>query len=103
MKIFISYSRDVRDQVSDLAATLQQMNHVTWWDNDLNGGNNWWKKILDEICLCDLFMFILDPSSLSSEACLVERSYALSNNKRILPILLHNEVNVDLLPAELVM
>ena len=57
--------------------------------------------ILGQIRDCDLFVFILTPRSLDSQACCSEYTYASALHKRVLPVLCQDGVKVSLLPPEL--
>src|SRR3954471_14599133 len=100
MNIFISYSNKSRPIVESLAADLEALGYTVWFDSKLAGGHDWWSEILDGIRRCHLFIFALTPEALESHACRLEYEYALSLNKRLLPIML-SEVNIALLPSSL--
>ncbi|MDP7357770.1 MAG: toll/interleukin-1 receptor domain-containing protein, partial [Pseudomonadales bacterium] len=72
-----------------------------WYDREVAGGHAWWNEILGQIRECDLFIFILTPKSLNSQACRAECTYASRLQKRVLPVLCHEGVKVNLLPPEL--
>jgi hypothetical protein len=65
----------------------------------LSGGQAWWEQILKQIRECDVF--ILSPESLDSVACKRELSYAMDLGKPILPILVADDVSINLLSPEL--
>ncbi|GIK63090.1 MAG: hypothetical protein BroJett018_08840 [Chloroflexota bacterium] len=109
MKLFISYSSRDRDKVRLFAEDLKQIVKVVshneggdvWFDQELIGGHDWWENILSKIRACDVFLFVLTQDSLRSDPCRLEYTYAHSLNKRILPILLGDGINVTLLPEPL--
>jgi hypothetical protein len=59
--------------------------HV-WWDEELGGGELWWRGILEQIRGCDVFIFALSQNSLDSKHCLTEYRYAKAVDKRLLPV-----------------
>ncbi len=83
---FISYSREIEKQVKVLANDLVESDYEVWVDHHLTGGEEWWGRILNEICACDVFIYALSPETLKSEACKKEFSYACSVKRPILPV-----------------
>jgi hypothetical protein len=100
-RIFISYCSRDRAIASELAGELAGLGYEVWFDREIAGGELWWEKILKSIREANLFVFLLTPDSLSSDACRREYLYAASLNKRILPILAASGVDVLLLPPQL--
>jgi len=101
LDIFISYSRENQDIAKGLIQDLKSLEHKVWYDEDLSGGKVWWDHILKKILECDLFVYVLSPNSLDSYACKSELSYAIALNKRILPVLVSDDVSINLLPSNL--
>ncbi|MBZ0296698.1 MAG: toll/interleukin-1 receptor domain-containing protein [Anaerolineae bacterium] len=109
MKLFISYSSQNRDIVTGLADDLEELvktlyadsEFQVWFDQELVGGHDWWDDILNAIEECDLFIFSLSADALDSEACKREVDYASQLDKRILPVLLTNDVDTGFLPGPL--
>ncbi|MEP7288265.1 MAG: SUMF1/EgtB/PvdO family nonheme iron enzyme [Chloroflexota bacterium] len=89
MKLFISYSSQDRELVTALADDLELMDHVVWFDRELNrsGGHQWWKLICEQIRACDGFIYALSPHVLSSEPCKREYGYARDLGKPVLPLI----------------
>ena len=103
MKVFLSYSRNDAAVAAAVAEDVRQMGHAVWYDREVAGGQSWWNAILGQIRDCDLFIFILTPRSLDSQACRNEYTYASALHKRVLPVLCQDGVKVNLLPPELSM
>jgi hypothetical protein len=103
MKVFISYSRRSRDFVAELAEHLELINHMAWYDQELDrqGGQPWWQRILQEIRACEVFMFALSAHSLRSKPCLLELDYAMRLHKRIIPVIISEDVSIAYLPLDL--
>lgn len=95
--VFVSYSRSNQEAVKQLVADLQAVGVETWHDQSLTGGQRWWDSILSKIRACDIFMFALSPESWASEACKSELSYVALLGKPILPVLVSDGINLNLL------
>ena len=87
-QVFISYARNDRPRVEALAERLRRLVDGVWFDSQLHGGEDWWAGILQRIRECDIFLAVVSPSSLDSEACRIEREYAASVHRTILPVAL---------------
>ena len=99
--VFVSYSRESKQQAESLAKDLESLGHEAWFDQQLTGGQAWWNLILENIRKCDLFAFALTPAALDSPACRREYTYAADLKKTILPVLVADGVSIDLLPEAL--
>ena len=100
-KVFVSYARESQGRIRSIAEDLSALGCDVWYDQGMIGGQGWWDQILDEIRQRDVFAFAIAPDSLESVACNAERAYASALNKIILPLLISEGVNVELLPREL--
>jgi hypothetical protein len=100
MTVFISYARDDGELVDRLRRDLEEVRGSVWIDRRLAGGQDWWDEILFQIRSCELFVLALSPTSVRSEACLAETTYALGVHRAVLPIVVA-PVSTDLLPADL--
>jgi hypothetical protein len=99
--VFVSYSRNNLDAITQLVGDLQSVGIDTWHDQTLTGGQRWWDNILANIRACDLFVFALSPESWDSEACRSELAYAMQLGKPIIPVVVSEGVNINLLPQPL--
>ena len=97
-RVFVSYSRTNLDVVTELVQDLQAVGVQVWHDQTLTGGQRWWDNILANIRDCDIFLFALSPESRDSEACRSEVAYVSQLGKAILPVLVADGVNLNLLP-----
>jgi hypothetical protein len=100
-KVFLSYSRHNAEVVRKLIHDLQAAGIDIWYDQTLTGGQRWWDNILQNIATCDVFILALSPESWESEACKSELQYVSKLGKTILPVLISDRVNINLLPAPL--
>ena len=73
----------------------------TWHDQALTGGQRWWDNILAKIRECDILVFALSPESWDSEACKSELGYVVQLGKPILPVLVSDGINTNLLSPPL--
>jgi hypothetical protein len=97
--IVISYAREDRGIVEDLAGTLRALGHHIWTDAGAHSGGRWWDEIVSHIRTCDVLLAVTSPASLVSNACSLERQYAMRLNKVLLPVLVA-PVNMQSLPSE---
>lgn len=89
MKLFISYSRDDKNFIFELAKKLnEEVQYDVWIDRNLKGAELWWETILNSIEACNCFVIILTPKSVESIYCGAELNYALALGKPILPLML---------------
>jgi hypothetical protein len=99
-RIFISYAREDKPRVDDLARRLRQLEYEPWIDNELRGGQKWWDVILGNIAGSDLFLCMISHSYLDSEACALERNYAQATGRPIVPVKIAN-VTESAMPSDL--
>ena len=100
-RVFVSYSRNNLDIVTQLIQDLQAVGVDTWHDQTLTGGQRWWDNILANIRECDIFIFALSPESWDSDACRSELRYVMQLGKTVLPVLVADGINMNLLPSPL--
>ncbi len=100
-QIFVCYSRQNKEIVEILANDIEELGYSVWFDSELTGGQKWWDQILERILKCDIFVFALSPEAQNSLACKLELKYASNLCKRILPILVADGVDINLLSSDL--
>lgn len=91
-RIFISYARKYKPFVKELAQSLRLAHQITWFDDDLIAGDEWVKKIDEEIHACKLFIYVLTSESIESVYCQWEYGLASQYGKRIAPVLLGDTI-----------
>ncbi len=92
-QVFISYSRRDKDFVLKLHAALAAQSRDAWVDwEDIPPTADWWREIQGGIDSADSFIFVISPDSVRSEVCRREVDYAVTSNKRLIP-LLYRDVN----------
>jgi hypothetical protein len=100
-RVFVSYSRNNLDAVTQLIKHMKDCGVDMWYDQALTGGQRWWDNILTNIRECDIFVFALSPESWDSEACKSELGYVVQLGKPIIPVLVSDGININLLSPPL--
>lgn len=87
-RLFISYSRVDKLTVRILSDNLRRIygHDNVWYDDSLAGGDIWWEEILDQIAVCDVFLYLLSNESVTSAYCQSEFAEAQRLHKRFIPI-----------------
>jgi hypothetical protein len=87
--IFFSYSRDDSEFVFGLAKSLREAGAKVWLDQlDIKPGNRWDESIESALKSSHTLLVVLSKSSVKSDNVLDEVSYALEENKKVVPVLL---------------
>jgi formylglycine-generating enzyme required for sulfatase activity len=84
LELFTSYAR--ADQRTCEMLVKYLASHHVWYDQRLLAGDDWWKKIIDEINRCHVFLFLVSADSLKSYYCNLELEHAKNTGKHIIPI-----------------
>jgi hypothetical protein len=98
MGLFISYSSHDKGAIEPLRSALHRAHHQVWMDEELGGGEAWWRTILDQIRNCEVFIVALSNNSLVSKPCQAELHYAQALHRPILPVQIGPITNVRLNP-----
>ncbi|NIM92139.1 MAG: TIR domain-containing protein [Anaerolineales bacterium] len=99
--VFISYSRKDIAFARLLHEALLDSELETWIDwQDIPPSTDWLAEVFEAIEQADSFVFIISPSSVSSEICEKEIAHAAKNNKRLIPIVI-NDIDDRLVPPYL--
>ena len=100
MAIFISYSRKDAAFVRRLHQALAARQRETWVDwEGIAPSADWFREIEAAIDAADAFAFVLSPDALASAVCARELAHAVAQNKRLLPIVHRDAVDVPVPPA----
>lgn len=89
VEVFISYSRRDSGFVQELYQRLNEDPLSVWYDQKIKPGDDWWKRIKENIQQCDVFLFIISKEALASEYCQKEFQLAIDKKKLVIPILLN--------------
>lgn len=84
--IFISYSRKDTDFVSKFTKNLREAGANLWLDKQIKPGGLWDDSIESALETCQDVILILSKNSVKSNNVMDEISYALEENKRVIPI-----------------
>ena len=84
--VMISYSHQDSELMLRIRDLLTANGFDVWVDTKLKGGTNFFKNIGSAVIGCDIFIFILSESSVTSRFCQDEVSLARISSKKILPI-----------------
>jgi|GEM_PF-5721942 len=95
-RIFISYSRRDKQFVDTLFANLESFYGAgsVWYDKDILGGEDFWKRICAEIDNANVFLYLLSPDSIQSRWCNAEFDEADRLNKFIIPIIVRDNTPI---------
>ncbi|MEZ4668769.1 MAG: TIR domain-containing protein [Anaerolineae bacterium] len=88
--VFISYSRrdNVDGFITRLVKALEAKGLDVWFDNDdIPKSSKWWNEIEAGIEAANNYTAIISPDFVRSDVCAREFEYALSKNKRLVPVL----------------
>ena len=86
--IFFSYARADSDFALRLAKDLRLANANIWIDQlDIKAGDRWDAAVEDALNSAPSVIVILSPESVSSHNVMDEVSYALENEKKLIPVL----------------
>jgi hypothetical protein len=86
--VFVCYARNDEEFALKLAANLKSLGVPIWLDQwDIPAGDNWDQKIEEGLRKCTHLLLILSPASVKSVEVVSEWSWALNENKVIVPIL----------------
>lgn len=86
--IFFSYSRDDSEFVLNLAKEMRAEGADVWLDQlDIKPGSRWDKSIEDALDASDAVLVILSKTSVDSNNVMDEVSYALEEEKTVIPVL----------------
>ena len=84
--VMISYSHQDSELMLRIRDLLTANGFDVWVDTKLKGGSNFFKNIGSAVIGCDIFIFILTESSVTSRFCQDEVSLARISSKKILPV-----------------
>ncbi|UBF26589.1 TIR domain-containing protein [Kovacikia minuta CCNUW1] len=100
-QVFLSWSDKDRAFMEQLRKSLLREGFTLWISrSDIKTGADFQRMIDQGIEEADNVVYLISPDSLQSRYCQQEINYALSLNKRIIPLLIC-PVDLDLIPPEL--
>jgi hypothetical protein len=85
---FFSYSREDSEFALLLAKDLKAAGAIVWLDQlDISPGQRWDRAVEDALLRCSRMLVVLSPSSIASNNVMDEVSYALEEQKTVIPVL----------------
>ena len=94
-QVFLSYSDKDEEIKEKIRQTLMRECYTIWMNKtDIKTGTAFQEAINQGIEGADNFVYLLSPDSLESEYCMQELSQALTNNKRIIPLLIDSNLKI---------
>jgi hypothetical protein len=85
---FVSYARKDGDFALNLARELRAAGANVWLDQlDILGGQHWDEAVEHALRSCEGMILVLSPTSVISNSVMDEVSYALDENKLVVPVL----------------
>ncbi|MGI9325439.1 MAG: TIR domain-containing protein [Pseudomonadales bacterium] len=88
LRVFISYSHSDGKAVGTDRENLEQAGLDVWLDQRIPGGIDWSEEIASAITAADVFLIYLSPSSVASEHCRRELTFAITREKPVLSVYL---------------
>jgi hypothetical protein len=87
-KVFFSYARADAEFVLKLATDLRSAGVDLWIDQlDIPAGAEWDRSVEDALKACPCFLVVLSPTSVASQNVMDEASFAIGEDKLIIPVL----------------
>jgi hypothetical protein len=87
-RAFFSYSRQDSEFVLQLASDLRTAGAAVWLDQlDIEPGQRWDSAVERALASCPRMLVVLSPASVDSTNVMDEVSFALEENKQVIPIL----------------
>lgn len=100
-QVFLSYSEKERAFMEKLAKTLRRESFTVWTNKtDIHSGEDFVEAIYRGIEEADNVVYLMSEASLQSPYCQQELTHALSQEKRIIPLLIQ-DVDIEQIPPEL--
>lgn len=84
--IFTSYAHADSAKVFAELVKFHGQGYPIWYDEGIEAGNKWGDEIANAISNCSLFIVFLTPQSAKSENVQDEIDFAISENRKVLPI-----------------
>ncbi len=100
-QVFLSASEEDNKIKDKIGKTLMRQGLTIWTNQrDIKTGTAFQNEIDRGIERADNFVYLISPKTLRSQYCQQEFTYALANNKRIIPLLIQ-ETDFKLIPSKI--
>lgn len=86
-RIFISYAHDDRESINKIVGVIEKnVDCELWFDKKLHGGEEYFSIIAERILECEYFLFVVSSKSVTSQWCIKELEFAMSEQKKIIAV-----------------
>ncbi len=94
LKVFITYSHKDTAAKEELVTRLAVMERKDlidiWHDNEIISGERWRDTISSNLTDSNILLYLVSAFSLGSDICNIELAKSLSNNTRVIPVILEH-------------
>ncbi|MDJ0510131.1 MAG: TIR domain-containing protein [Crocosphaera sp.] len=98
--VFLAYAEKNENIKEKIRRSLMRESLTVWTNKtDIKTGIAFEEAINQGVEGADNFVYLISPESIKSEYCQQELDHALTNNKRIIPLLIE-ETDLDLIPSQ---
>jgi hypothetical protein len=98
--VFISYGREDAEFVDRLREALVAHGDEVWVDRGgIEPSDRWMQSVREAIERSDAIVYVLSDDSLASKVCAEELEYAVSLNKRLIPICIQDPAEDAQIPS----
>ncbi len=87
-RVSIAYAREDKSFVDSLVKELKKYRFDVFYDEDVPGGDNWERRIAQEIRTRDALIVVLTPAAVSSPYVRREIDEASGSRRKVVPVLL---------------
>ncbi|MFZ4826469.1 MAG: toll/interleukin-1 receptor domain-containing protein, partial [Phototrophicaceae bacterium] len=98
-RIFISYAHDDKDFTDSFVSAVREFyrrqNVTVWYDEDLRGGDHWWREIMRQLFYTDIFIYLMSKKALNSAYCQAEFREAYRLHKQIITVRVDEEIQIE--------
>ena len=94
MNIFISYAHKDSEIVLPVVAELDK-HYNCWIDKDIVAGSNWRTEITKAISKSKVVLYFASSNSINSTECNKELELAFKLNKKVIPIIVEDNINLS--------
>jgi len=85
--VFVSYAREERAYVHELAGRLRGLGVKLWIDQDIPPGASWDRSVEEALRSADRMLVVLSRAAVGSETVQDEWSYFLDHGKNVVPLI----------------
>ena len=98
-RIFISYAHHDKEFTDSFVTAVREFyrrqNVAVWYDEDLRGGDHWWREIMRQLFRTDIFIYLMSMQALNSPYCQAEFREAYRLRKQIITVQVDEQIKID--------